>query len=192
MGFKITHLLLPSRLLVWPLWHTSAWRLHVPPDRMSGTSDTTKWPQCLHFHFVLVVFLISRRIVFLTFSLVSRWMSFPHLFLCFKVAALNQRKTNKAHSPPPSSSVCLHPELLFILMLPERLLIPISVWMSLHLRPPRLSFSRCILFIILLNWFHSVQAYAFSGLIALLDSCKEILLRHVEIENCAVRRLCAF
>lgn len=59
MGFKITHPLLPSRLLVWPPWHTSTWRLHVPPDRISGTSDTTKWPQCLHFHFVLSIFLIS-------------------------------------------------------------------------------------------------------------------------------------
>lgn len=84
MGFKITHPLLPSRLLVWPPWHTSAWRLHVPPDRMSGTSDTTKWPQCLHFHFVLVVFLISSpfspfpfffKVDVLFFSHVSRWLA---------------------------------------------------------------------------------------------------------------------
>lgn len=155
MGFKITHPLLPSRLLVWPLWHTSARRLHVPPDRVSGTSDTTKWPQCLHFHFVLVVFLISRRIVFLTFSLVSRWLFytrgwqikstfFPPLFQCLSVSRA-----------------------AFHFYAPECLLISISVWMSLHLRPPRLSFLRCILFIIFLNWFHSVQAYAYSRLIAL-------------------------
>lgn len=63
MGFK---LLIPSspprhqcRLLAWPLWDPRTWRLRVPPDRMSGTGDTTKWPRCLHFHFVLVVFAIS-------------------------------------------------------------------------------------------------------------------------------------
>lgn len=46
-------------------------------------------------------------------------------------------------------------------------------------------------FITFLNWFHSVQAYGFSRLIALLDSCKETLLRHVKIYNCALCRLCA-
>lgn len=85
MGFKITPSLLPSRLLVWPLWHMSTWRLHGPPDSVSGTTDTTKWPQFLHFHFVLVIIFISRRIVFLTLSLVSRWNVCPHLFSGFKV-----------------------------------------------------------------------------------------------------------
>lgn len=47
-------------------------------------------------------------------------------------------------------------------------------------------------FITFLNWFHSAQAYAFSRLIALLDSCKETLLRHVKIYNCALCGLCAF
>lgn len=168
MGFKITHPLFPSRLLVWPLWHTSVWRQHVPPDRMSGTSDTTKWPQYLHFHFVLVVFLISRHIVFLTFSLVSRWLFYT--------------RREQIKSTFFSLYQCLSASrAAFHFYAPECLLISISVWMSLHLRPPRLSFLRCILFIIFLNWSHSVQAYAFSGLIALLDSCKEILLRHVKI-----------
>lgn len=62
MGFKITHPLLPRRRLTWPLWHTSTWRQHVPPDRMSGTTDTTKGPRCFLFHCVL------RRGLFLTFS----------------------------------------------------------------------------------------------------------------------------
>lgn len=95
MGFKITHPLLPSRLLVWPLWHTSAWRQHVLPDRMSGTSDTAKWPQCLHFHFVLVALLISRVHRLPHFFpppvvVVSRWMSHPHLFSPFVFSAGRQ------------------------------------------------------------------------------------------------------
>lgn len=109
MGFKITHPLLPSRLLVWPLWHTSAWRLHVPPDRISGTSDTTKWPQCLHFR-ALLVFLIFRSVVFL----VSRWRFFLHLFSCFKVAVFHQWIAIGIFL---TTSVCLYPELLFIFML---------------------------------------------------------------------------
>lgn len=39
---------------------------------------------------------------------------------------------------------------------------------------------------------HSAQAHAFSRLIALLDSCKEILLRHVKIYNCTLCQLCFF
>lgn len=68
MGFKITHPLLPRRRLAWPLWYTSARRQHVPPDRMSGTTDTTKWPRCLLFHCVLVAFTLSFD-GFLTFYL---------------------------------------------------------------------------------------------------------------------------
>lgn len=147
MGFKITHPLLPSRLLVWPLWHTSAWRQHVPLDRMSGTSDTTKWPQCLHFHFVLVVFLISAS------------HRLPHLFPCFKVDVFSIPFFSFLPPVsrwlfyisgyqikffffllPLSSSVCLHPELLFIFML-------LSVYWFLSVfechytcGPPKLSF----------------------------------------------------
>ena len=161
MGFKITHPPLPSRLLVWPPWHTSTWRLHVPPDRISGTSDTTKWPQCLHFHFVLSVFLISS-------------LRLPHLegeclfhtFLIFQGGCF--KPVDKKYSPLVHSS-CFCIQSCFSFYAPECLLISISVWMSLHLRPPRLSFLRCILFIILLNWFSSIWAYAFSRLIALLD-----------------------
>lgn len=119
--------------------------------------------------------------VFLTFSHVSRWMFIPHLSSCFKVAVLHQRTANKVRFLfflPQCLSV---PRAAFHFYAPQCLLISISVWMSLHLQPPRLSFLRCILFIIFLNWFHSVQAYAFSTLIALLDSCKEILLRHINI-----------
>lgn len=68
MGFKITHPLLPRRRLAWPLWHTSTRMQHVPPDRMSGTTDSTKWPRCLLFRCVLVAFTLSHG-GFLTFSL---------------------------------------------------------------------------------------------------------------------------
>lgn len=42
-------------------------------------------------------------------------------------------------------------------------------YQSLHLQPPKLSFLSCVLFNFVLNWFHSVKAYASSRLTALLD-----------------------
>lgn len=157
MGFKITHPLFPHWLLVWPLWHTSTQRLRVPPDRMSGTTDTTKWPHCLHFYFVLVVFVIYRRIIFFTFFTVGSWISFPHLLL---VVILHQRLPRT--SPLFSLPVFIFTQSCFSFLRFECLLISISVWMSLHLWPPRPSFLRCILFIIPQNWFHSLQAYPHS------------------------------
>lgn len=188
MGFKITHPLLPSRLLVWPLWHTSTWRLHVPPDRMSGTSNTTKWPHSLHF-LVFVIILIFRTVVVLTFPLVSRWRGFfsPHLLPHFKVVFHQWRAIVCVCVFFPPLHCLSASRAPFHFCAAECLLISISVWMSLHLRPPRLSFLRCILFIFFLNWFHSVQAYAFSRLIALVDSCKEIRPGHVKnIELCCM------
>lgn len=161
MGFKITHPHFPHWLLVWPLWHTSTQRLRVPPDRMSGTTDTTKWPHCLHFYFVLVVFVIYRRIIFFTFSTVGSWISFPHLLLHFKEVILHRRLPRT--SPLFFLPVFIFTQSCFSFLRLECLLISISVWMSLHLWPPRPSFLRCILFIVPQNWFHSPQAYPHSA-----------------------------
>lgn len=156
---------------------------------MSGTSDTTKWPQYLHFHFVLVVFVISRCIAFLTFSPVWSWMSSP------APSPLVSRwlfYTSRQRSPLFSLSLFVCMELLFIFML-------LSVYWFLSVFECHYTCSHqgyrswdAFCFITFLNWFHSAQAHAFSRLIALLDSCKETLLRHVKIYNCALCRLCAF
>lgn len=180
MGFKITHPLFPHWLLVWPLWHTSTQRLRVPPDRMSGTTDTTKWPHCLHFYFVLVVFDIYRRIIFFTFSTVGSWISFPHLLLHFKEVILHQRLPQDK-STFLSSSVYLRPELLFIFTLR----VFTDFYQCLNVITPVATKA-----IILEMYFvyHPAELISlsssistFSRLIALLDSCKEILLRHVKI-----------
>lgn len=151
MGFKITHPLLPRRRLAWPLWHTSTRRQHVPPDRMSGTTDTTKWPRCLLFHCVLVEFTLSRG------GLLTFWLD-PAFINLVPHSRGGDVTPADGESPPSSPSVWNCSQSRFSFTCWECFLISISVWMSLHLWVPRPSRSRCILFIILLNWFHSVQA----------------------------------
>lgn len=164
MGFKITHPLLPSRLLVWPLWHTSAWRQHVPLDRMSGTSDTTKWPQCLHFHFVLVVFLISasHRLPHLFPCFKVDVFSIPFFFSppCFKVAVLHQRISNKVFFfPLPFLPVFVYIQSCFSFLCSW---VFTDFYQCLNVITPAghrsYHSSRCILFIIPLNWFRSVSS----------------------------------
>lgn len=110
------------------------------------------------------------------FPLVSRWLFY----------------TRRQRSPLFSLSLFVCMELLFIFML-------LSVYWFLSVFECHYTCSHqgyrswdAFCFITFLNWFHSAQAYAFSRLIALLDSCKETLLRHVKMYNCALCGLCAF
>lgn len=84
----------------------------------------TEWPQSLHFHFVLVMVLISRRIIFLTFSLLSEWMLCVCVCCCFFVVVFFPHNLLQfqggSFTPADSgalifiyyftSTVCLHPE----------------------------------------------------------------------------------
>lgn len=170
MGFKITHPLLPRRRLAWPLWHTSTRRQHVPPDRMSGTTDTTKWPRCLLLHCVLVEFTLSRG-GFLTF-----WMdpAFIHLVRHSQGGGVTPADA-KVKFPLLTFSVELLPEPLFIHMLgvfPDfyqclNVVTPVGA----EAVPLQMYFVYHSLELISLCW----GKYTFSRLIALLDSCKEIL-----------------
>ncbi len=132
----------------------------------------------LPLHPCCVSYLLAHRLPY-----ISRWMSSPRLLSYFKVAVLHQRTANKVWCLSASRAA-------FHFYAAECLQISISVGMSLHLQPPRLSFLSCILFIVFMNCFHSGQVNAFSRLIALLDSCRVTLLRWVKTELCCASTLC--